>query len=321
MFRFGRTKTPTDKKFIERFFETMGSDIFRQFHGHSGNGPEAVSDYDGKDMTALTIAQVEKYIWWYFCDCLPFKTTNRKGGWGIQRSHLFERLCEDYGLLPPLSRREVRLALGLKVTRVVTKMGIEAFRMPFQGDPKGRRWILDNIGAEVTVFVDPHSIEEVTVKTPDGQTFYFKASLSQFKDFTLQEWVHFLQEWRASDPVSTSISVAALHRFYQRIDAEMEKLLDFYGKEHKSIKMEDAQTLCDDLAGNDLSILPDNGGSSAAAPEDIFGGATEGAGIFMPGSSVIEDAEIIEEAPPARQKTSKPMKKFTGAAKGKGVLK
>ena len=214
-----------------------------------------------------------------------------------------------------------RLALGLKVTRVVTKMGIEAFRMPFQGDGPGRRWVLDNIGEEVTVYVDPHSIEEVTLKTADGQTFYFKSSLSQFKDFTLQEWVHFLEEWRASDPLSKSISVEALHRFYKRIDAENDKLLDFYGKEHKVIKLDDAQTLCDGLAGNDLSILPYEGGSNAASPEDIYRGDEEGEGIFVPGGVVIEEAEIIEDIPPAREPKSKPTRTFTGAAKGKGVLK
>ena len=321
MFRFGRTKSPTDKAFIERFFGTLGDDVFRALHGHSGNGPGSVSAYDGQEMAVMTIAQLEKYIWWYFCDCLPFKTTQRKGGWGIERRVLFDRLCDDYGLLPPISRREVRLALGLKVTRVVTKMGIEAFRMPFQGDGPGRRWVLDNIGEEVTVYVDPHSIEEVTLKTADGQTFYFKSSLSQFKDFTLQEWVHFLEEWRASDPLSKSISVEALHRFYKRIDAENDKLLDFYGKEHKVIKLDDAQTLCDGLAGNDLSILPYNGGSDAASPTDIYRGAEEGEGIFVPGGVVIEEAEIIEDIPPAREPKSKPTKTFTGAAKGKGVLK
>lgn len=321
MFRFGRTKTPTDKAFIERFFETLGDDVFRALHGHSGNGPGAVSSYDGQEMTVLTIAQLEKYLWWYFCDCLPFKTTQRKGGWGIQRKQLFDRLCEDYGRLPALSRREVRRAVGLELTRVVTKMGIEAFRMPFQGDGPGRRWVLDNIDAKVTVYVDPHSLEEVTVKTPDGQIFYFKSSLSQFKDFTLQEWVHFLEEWRASDPVSKSIAVEALHRFYQRIETENEKLLDFYGKEHRTIKMGDAQRLCDDLAGNDLSILPYDGGSDAASPMDIYQGAESGNGIFVPGSHVIEDAEIIEDSPAVPQPKSKPTKTFTGAAKGKGVLK
>ena len=171
------------------------------------------------------------------------------------------------------------------------------------------------------MYVDPHSIEEVTLKMADGQTFYFKSSLSQFKDFTLQEWVHFLEEWRASDPLSKSISVEALHRFYKRIDAENDKLLDFYGKEHKVIKLDDAQTLCDGLAGNDLSILPYNGGSDAARPEDIYGGAEDGGGILVPGGVVIEEAEIIEDIPPAREPKSKPTKTFTGAAKGKGVLK
>ncbi|OSP52133.1 DDE-type integrase/transposase/recombinase [Pseudoruegeria sp. SK021] len=140
MFRFGRTKTPTDKAFIERFFATLGSDVFKALHGHSGAGPGRQTDYDGQDMAAMTIAQVEKYLWWYFTDCLPFKTTQRKGGWGIQRKELFDRLADMYGILPPLSRREVRKAIGLRVTRTVTKMGIEAFRMPFQGDHKFRLW-------------------------------------------------------------------------------------------------------------------------------------------------------------------------------------
>jgi hypothetical protein len=36
---------------------------------------------------------------------------------------------------------------------------------------------------------------------------------------------------------------------------------------------------------------------------------------------VIEDAEIIEDTPALPQPKSKPTKTFTGAAKGKGVLK
>lgn len=80
MFRFGRTKTPSDKGFIERFFKTLGDDIFRALHGHSGNGPGAVTAYNGQDMAIMTTAQLEKYLWWYFCDCLPFKNTQKKGG-------------------------------------------------------------------------------------------------------------------------------------------------------------------------------------------------------------------------------------------------
>ncbi|WP_417812453.1 hypothetical protein [Thalassospira alkalitolerans] len=320
MFRFGRTKSPTDKAFIERFFATLGSDIVRALHGHSGDGPGSNTDYDGKEMTALTIAQVEKYIWWYFTDCLPFKKTQRKGGWGIQQKHLFDQTVELYGKLPPLSRRHVRRALGLKVRRVVTKMGIEAFRMPFQGDVNFRKWALDNIGAEVTVYVDPHSIEEVTVKTDKGEIFHLRASLSQFRDFTLQEWVHFLEEWRASDAVSKEISAMALYRFYKRLDAEMEKLLDFYGKEHKVIALDEAQSLCDELAGGDLTILEPDEGSKAAAPMDVYMGCNEGVGIFVPGSD-IEDAEIIEEASPTTPGKSKAPKTFTGVSKGKGGLK
>lgn len=319
MFRFGRTKSPTDKAFIERFFATLGIDIVRSLHGHSGNGPGAEADYDGKEMTALTIAQLEKYTWWYFTDCLPFKKTQRKGGWGIQQKQLFDQTVEYYGCLPQLSRRKVRRALGLKVCRVVTKMGIEAFRMPFQGDENFRKWALDNIGAEVTVYVDPHAIEEVTVKADKGEIFHLRASLSQFRDFTLQEWVHFLEEWRASDAVSKEISAMALYRFYKRIDAEMEKLLDFYGKEHKVITLDEAQWLCDELAGGDLTILAPDEGSKAAAPMDVYLGGDEGEGIFVPGAD-IEDAEIIEETLPKTPEKSKVPKTFTGVAKGKGGL-
>jgi hypothetical protein len=222
-----------------------------------------------------------------------------------------------YGKLPPLSRRHVRRALGLKVRRVVTKMGIEAFRMPFQGDENFRKWALDNIGSEVTVYVDPHTIEEVTVKTDKGEIFYLRASLSQFRDFTLQEWVHFLEEWRASDAVSKEISAMALYRFYKRIDAEMEKLLDFYGKEHKVITLDEAQSLCDELAGGDLTILEPDEGSKAAAPMDVYMGGDDGEGIFVPGSD-IEDAEAIEETLPTTPVKSEAPKTFTGASKGKG---
>lgn len=320
MFRFGRTKSPTDKAFIERFFATLGSDIVRALHGHSGNGPGSETDYDGKEMTALTIAQLEKYIWWYFTDCLPFKTTQRKGGWGIQQKQLFDQTVEMYGKLPQLSRRKIRRALGLKVCRSVTKMGIEAFRMPFQGDVNFRKWALDNIGAEVTAYVDPHSIEEITVKTDKGEIFYLRASLSQFRDFTLQEWVHFLEEWRASDAVTKEISAMALYRFYKRLDAEMDKLLDFYGKEHKVITLDEAQSLCDELAGGDLTILEPDEGSKAASPMDVYLGVDDGEGVFVPGSD-IEDAEIIEEILPKTPERSKAPKMFTGVPTGKGGLK
>jgi hypothetical protein len=323
MFRYGRTKSPTDKAFIERFFATLGADIVRALHGHSGDGPGSEADYDGQDMTVLTIAQLEKYLWWYFTDCLPFKETQSKGAWGMRQQQLFDQTAEMYGVLPPLSRRHTRKALGLKVRRVVSKMGIEAFRMPFQGNCHFRKWTLNNIGTEVTVFVDPHSIEEVTVKTDDGEIFYLNASLSQFRDFSLQEWVHFLQEWRESDPVTKEISATALYRFYKRLDGEMEKLLEFYGNEHKTMTLDEAQHLCEELAGGDgdLTILESDEGSKAAAPSDVYSGANEGDGIFAPGGH-IEDAEVMGPVPrPAASRTPKSPKTFTGAAKGKGGLK
>lgn len=320
MFKYGRTKSPSDKAFIERFFKTIADDIVLVFHGHSGKGPGTETDYDGKDMAVLTIAQLEKYMWWYFTDCLPFKETQRKGAWGMEQHQLFDQTAEMYGILPQLSRRHIRKALGLKVRRVVSKMGIEAFRMPFQGDSHFRKWILNNIGAEVTVFIDPHSIEEVTVRSDEGDTFYLKVSLSQFKDFSLREWVHFLQEWRASDPVTKEISATALYRFYKRLDGEMTKLLEFYGKEHKTMTLDEAQYLCEELAGGegDLTIMEPNEGSKAAAPSQLYFGADAGEGIFEPGGH-IEDAEVIE--PVSSPAASRTPKIFSGIAKGKGGLK
>ena len=280
---------------------------------------EASSDEITASHTVLTIAQLEKYLWWYFTDCLPFKDTQGKGAWGMQQQ-LFDQTSGMYGMLPPLSRRHTRKALGLKVRRVVSKMGIEAFRMPFQRDFHFRKWILNNIGAEVTVFVDPHSIEEVTVRTDDGDTLYLKASLVQFHDFTLQEWVHLLQEWRASDPVTKEISATALYRFYKRLDGEMGTLLEFYGKEHKTMTLDEAQHLCEELAGGegDLTILEPDEGSKAASPSDVYFGADEGDGIFVPGGH-IEDAELIEpEASPAAPRAPKSPMTFSGAAKGRG---
>lgn len=80
MFRFGRTKSPSDKAFIERFFATLGSDSMKALHGYNGQGPGKQTEYDGQDMPVMTMAQLERYLWWYFTDCLPFKTTQRKGG-------------------------------------------------------------------------------------------------------------------------------------------------------------------------------------------------------------------------------------------------
>lgn len=94
MFRYGGTKTPTDKAFFERFFATLGADIVRALHGYSGGGSGSETDYDGQDMTVLTIAQLEKNLWWYFTDCLPFKETQRKGAWGMEQQQLFDQTAE-----------------------------------------------------------------------------------------------------------------------------------------------------------------------------------------------------------------------------------
>lgn len=61
-FVFGRTKSPQDKANVERFFSTMGSDLMKALHGYNGEGPGTKTDYDGQDMTVMTIAQLEKYL-------------------------------------------------------------------------------------------------------------------------------------------------------------------------------------------------------------------------------------------------------------------
>lgn len=329
MFRFGRTKSPSDKAFIERFFATLGSDVMKALHGYNGQGPGKQTEYDGQDMTVMTMAQLEKYLWWYFTDCLPFKTTQRKGGWGGIRHVLFDKVRRMYGMLPALSNREVRRAVGLRVTRKVTKMGIEAFRMPYQGNEEFRQWALRNIGASVTICVDPNRMEEVTAITKDNQSFYLKACLSQFKHFSLREWRHFLEEWRASDPLTEEIAVEALYRFYNRISAEMDGLLAFYGKEHKIIKRDEAQALADTLAGSDMAILYGEDSSPSASLSALAEPVGNGEGVYTPGGEVSDDpieANDDADGPTVEigdsgKSPATGIQKFTGAPEGKGSLK
>jgi hypothetical protein len=328
-FRFSRTKTPTDKPFVERHFATLGSDIMKALHGYNGQGPGKMTGYNGQEMTVMTMAQLEKYLWWYFTDCLPFKTTQRKGGWGAINHVMFARFKKMYGTAAALSHREVRRAIGLRVTRKVTKMGIEAYRMPYQGDGKFRQWVLANLGATVTICVAPNRIEEVTAITADGQVFYLTACLSQFKHFTLSEWCHFLQEWRHSDPATQEVSVETLYRFYNRIRQEMNGLLDFYGKEHKVIRLDDAQALADTLAGQETVILHGDASSPSAALSALYASDANGIGVYTPGDEIVEEVQDGEpsaalptvESHRTGAKPSKSPKKFTGAPEGKGKLK
>ena len=329
MFRFGRTKSPSDKAFIERFFATLGSDLLKALHGYNGEGPGKQTGYDGQEMAVMSMAQLEKILWWYFTDCLPFKATQRKGAWGGIRHVIFDRIKRMYGMLPALSHREVRRAVGLRVTRKVTKMGVEAFRMPYQGNEAFRQWVLRNIGATLTICVDPNRLEEVTAITKDGQVFYLKACLSQFKHFSLREWRHFLEEWRATDPVTEEIAVEALYRFYNRVRAEMDSLLAFYGKEHKVIKRAEAQHLADTLAGSDMAILHGEDASPSAALSALAEPVGTGEGVYAPGDDVAaQPVEVVEvsavqdvetndsdKTPPTK------VQKFTGTPEGKGSLK
>jgi hypothetical protein len=186
-FKFGRAKSPKDKASMESEFGGIGEDVMRCLHGFNGAGPGKQPGYDGRAMAVLSMAQIEQILWWYFTDCVPFKSSQRRGSLGAVNHVAFARTLKRFGLLPPLARRDVRRALGLRVTRTVTTMGIEVFRMPFQGQPDFRAWSIDNIGEKVTVYIDPHRIEEVTVVTGDGKSFYLKAGLSQFRHFSLQD--------------------------------------------------------------------------------------------------------------------------------------
>lgn len=338
-FKYGRVRSPTDKKFCERFFGTLGSDIMKELHGYAGQDAKKETDYDGAAMAVMSIAQLERYLWWYFTDCLPFKITTRKGGWGKRRKDLVEHVKSHYGHLERLSKRRIRLGLGLRVTRTVSKMGIEAFVMPYADNPEFLKWSLNNLGKKVTVLVDPHCIEEVTVITADRDVFYVKASLLQFRDFSLAEWQHFLEEWRYNDPTSEEVSVEALYRFYLRIRTEMSRLLESHGKEHKVIKIEDAQRMADNLAGiksingtktsvTSLQILFGDYGTQAAEISSAFASDAVGDGIFTPGDDLIEDAEVVAETPPLIVEKSEPAGKakrvnsaYSGVAKGKGGLK
>ena len=97
---------------------------------------------------------LQPQIFHYFED---HSTTRAEcGHWGGIRQVIFDCIKRMYGMLPALFHREVRRAVGLRVTRKVTKMGIEAFRMPYQGNEEFRRWVLRNIGASLTICVDPN---------------------------------------------------------------------------------------------------------------------------------------------------------------------
>lgn len=323
-FKFGRAKSPKDKASMESEFGSIGEDVMRCLHGFNGAGPGKQPGYDGRAMAVLSMAQIEQILWWYFTDCVPFKSSQRRGSLGAVNHVAFARTLKLFGLLPPLARRDVRRALGLRVTRTVTTMGIEAFRMPFQGQPDFRAWSIDNIGEKVTVYIDPHRIEEVTVVTGDGKSFYLKAGLSQFRHFSLQDWRHFLEEWRHTDPVSDEINAMALYRFYLRVSDRMADLLEFHGKEHKVIRQDEVQSACDMLAGGSLRILPDDAeGSASVDRQDIFKSKHAGPGAFRPGDIIPDDDEEpvrnVGKKSGAGAKGRAP-KKFTGDAKGRGKL-
>jgi hypothetical protein len=330
-FRYGRVRTPTDKAVNERYFRTFGGDVMKAVHGYAGEGPGKKTSYDGWEMTSMSKAQLERLLWWYFTDCYPFKTTQRKGGYGVTNGGLFEMTKDRYGMLPALGRRDIRDALGLRVgTRTVGVMGIEVYRMPYKGTPAFNRWMLDNLGAEVSVTVDPYSMHEVTAVTPDGQRYNLTACLSQFRHFSLAEWLHFLAEWRASDPVTKEVSAAALHRFYERLKDETNRLLAHHGKEHKPVRLEEAERMTDELSG--VSILLDDGeGSPHAAIDDALSGSaelTDGPGVYTPGGDdgAAEDADDEAGADTDPGSKDKPKKrptrnrKYTGPPKGKGGL-
>jgi hypothetical protein len=208
-------------------------------------------------------------------------------------------------------------------------MGVEAFRMPYQGNEAFRRWALANIGKSVTIYVDPHRIEEVTAVTDAGDTHHLTASLSQFRHFSLNEWKHFIEEWRAADPHTKEVAVEALYRFYLRLRQETDALLAFHGKEHEVIKMPDAQRIADSLAGGNLTILHGDVPGLSAPLSALGASNAMGEGVYAPGGYTVaapDPSDVGTEDAGARNTLSdmnpaKAPRKFTGKPAGKGELK
>ena len=109
----------------------------------------------------------------------------------------------------------------------------------------------------------------------------------------------------------------------------MDRLLDFYGKEHSVIKLADAQALAVSLAGGELTILHADVSSASAPRSALTSSAAMGQGVFTPDGEVI--CETLGKKAGGRvansenhqieKKSVKPSRKFTGKLTGKAELK
>jgi hypothetical protein len=109
----------------------------------------------------------------------------------------------------------------------------------------------------------------------------------------------------------------------------MDTLLAFHGKEHKVIKMPDAQRIADSLAGGNLTILHGDVPGFSAPLSALSASNATGQGVYAPGGYSVVDPEHsnvgIDNAEASNtlndMKPAKAPRKFTGKPAGKGELK
>ncbi|MEI4480610.1 MULTISPECIES: hypothetical protein [unclassified Phyllobacterium] len=154
-------KDPRMRGTVESFFRTLKR-LCRYFAGRSFKDVVEKGDYPAEKMASLTYQEFYKSLIIFIVDYYhhrPHRGLNRGtpyGKWQAEASR---------GLPPPRSRQQIMLALGLRDTRTISKLGITYINQQYHSKDLGELYPL--VGSmSLDIVVDPDDLSMILVRVP-----------------------------------------------------------------------------------------------------------------------------------------------------------
>lgn len=186
--QMNRTYNSTDNAYAERLIGTLQFRVLNTLPGYTGSRPGELNGYDGKKEAKISFDDLMGIITRFFVDEYPHEIHRGTGMFGMSPHGKLKASVAEYGAIPAPDWEARRIHLGERQVATTTSEGVRVLGIPFNSSEL--QAFAAGASKEVTVFLDPDDLREVTIFSSDSkQKMTAHLTMTDFADMTLEETI------------------------------------------------------------------------------------------------------------------------------------
>jgi putative transposase len=187
---------------IERYFETIGTNLLPRLSGRSFSNVVQRGDYPSEERTVLSVHEFSKILVRWVVDV--YHNTPHEGLTGETPLECWQRLSNEFGVRPVPCRRSRRTAFGVQLERMLSNKGIQILGVRYNSDLL-MQYMRNETNRSLNVHWLAEDIGEVEVQL--GRDWYtVPAVLPGFQRVKASNWLAACERIRKGDPQARVVS-------------------------------------------------------------------------------------------------------------------